>query len=294
MKKKENLSEEEKNRRLAGNAFRRNKKTPKSQMIMIKILRANCIDNLQRTKQIAALAYFVEPDSESLEINYDLVEVLFSVSSALQLTEKTRGWINSCQHFEYFAVPWGFTITPETYDQFINPWWTCDMVSCFSFKVPSLELFTISKTRASCPYCHSMLLAGPRMSTEQMMKHVMKELTKRIHFDKKMLISEEEYRYRKSMDVFQDVYYPPTLETTYLVCPKCKKQVLLRSKFYDSNQRNIYGYTEPPEITEKPLLIDSYNFLEEEGVLFCFVLKSFIISLCDGIVFPDLNLVSST
>ena len=77
MKNNKNLTPEEKTRNLAGKAFYKSKKTPKSQMIMFKILQANRLDSLQKANKMAALASFVEPDSEELEIDYDIVQVIY-------------------------------------------------------------------------------------------------------------------------------------------------------------------------------------------------------------------------
>ena len=90
MKKTENLSEKAKTARLVSNAFYKTRKTPKSQMIMIKILQANRLDNLRRTNKMAALAFFVKPDSKDLDINYDLVEIIYAVSNAFIATRKTK------------------------------------------------------------------------------------------------------------------------------------------------------------------------------------------------------------
>ena len=71
---------------------------------------------------------------------------------------------------------------------------------------------------------------------------------------------------RKELDDSHYKYSPPILESFFLSCPKCNKQVLLRSKFDGGNQTCIYGYTEPPEITEKPLIIGPYDYLEEDTI----------------------------
>ena len=90
MNKKENLSEKEKTARLASDAFYKTRKTPKSQMVMLKILQANRLDTLTRIQKICALTYYIKSDSKGLNINYDIVERLYAVANALNSTTETK------------------------------------------------------------------------------------------------------------------------------------------------------------------------------------------------------------
>ena len=116
MKKNTELSEDEKTKNLAGNAFYKSKKTPKSQMIMLKMLQANRLDPLHKANKMAALAYFIKPDSESLEIDYDLVAVIYLVSNALLNTQKTH-YRDYNHSFDYYSIPWSFEFNLENYNR---------------------------------------------------------------------------------------------------------------------------------------------------------------------------------
>jgi len=265
MKKSENLSDEEKTARLASKAFYKTRKTPKSQMIMLKILQANRLDNLRKTNKIAALAYFVKPDTKDLDINYGLVEVIFEISNALIATKKTKNYYQGYPFFHY-PIPWGFGLTQKTYNRYIEPW----LESYYYYRelVPSFEGYLIKETVVFCPYCNKTILSINQTSKENALKIVKDKFKDSLKEINQVLISKEEIKKRKENlnPYYEDTYFhshryhtykSPYYIASYINCPKCEQKILLNFKFFQGDNPEYYDPVNPPEIETKEIIIEN-------------------------------------
>ena len=77
-------------------------------------------DDLKRTKAVTVAALMVqESERENLVIDYDIVEVLNGVATAM-LNYSVR----KIGEIDLVAIPWGFTWSEENFEKFIVPWLT--------------------------------------------------------------------------------------------------------------------------------------------------------------------------
>jgi len=276
MKKTENLSEKEKTARLASKAFYKTKKTPKSQMVMLKILQANRLDNLRRTNKMAALAYFVKPDTKDLDINYDLVEVIFEASNALIATKKTKNYYKGYP-FYHCPIPWGFGVTEKNYNRYIDPW--LESYHYYHPFVPSFEGYLIKETWVYCPYCEKPILSIKQTTKENALKIVKEQFKDTYETVEEVLLDEKEIEKRSSRYCTYGGYYnyrkynPPYWAASYVRCPECKQKIRLKYKFFKGSDAEDYDPITPPEFETKKIIIankESYpSFIEAkkfEGV----------------------------
>ena len=81
-------------------------------------------DDAKRVKAVTVAALMVhEPERENLAIDYQIVEVLNSVATAM-LSYSVR----KVDEIELVAVPWGFARSEENFKKFISPWFTVNPI----------------------------------------------------------------------------------------------------------------------------------------------------------------------
>ena len=262
MKKEEKLSDEEKTARLASKAFYKTKKTPKSQMIMIKILQSNRLDNLRRTNKMAALAYFVKPDTKDLDINYDLVEVIFEVSNALIATKQTKNYYQGYPFF-HCPIPWGFGVTEKNYKRYIDPW--LESLYYYQEFVPSFDKYLIKETWIFCPCCEKPILTIKQTTKANALKTVKERFKDTLEDVKEVLIDKKEIEKRTHEDYsfsysYSSVYKPPYWVASYIECPKCKKKIRLKFTLFKGSHAEHYDPVEPPEFETKEIIIENKEF----------------------------------
>jgi len=262
MKKTENLSEKEKTAKLAGSAFYKTRKTPKSQMVMLKILQANRLDNLRKANKIAALAYFAKPDSKDLDINYDIVEILYSISNAFISTKKTTHYY---QKFGYpiYPISWGFQLTLKTYERYIVPW--IKDYNRYPFFCSSYENYLHKETWVSCPYCKEVILITKKTTEANTIKQVKEKFKESLSEAKEILIDEKEIekrRYGTSPYSTGFYYKPPYWKASYVKCPKCKEKLRVYFKFYEGSDAKWYDPVKPPEFETKEPIIENKEYYD--------------------------------
>jgi len=269
MKKTENLSEKEKTARLASDAFYKRSKTPKSQMIMLKILQANRLDNLRRTNKIAALAYFIQPDSKDLEIDYDLVEIIYSVSNAFIATRKAvryfEGWT-----YRIYPISWGFQLTLKNYERYIVPW-----METYHYYIPfcsNFKDYLHKETWVSCPYCNKVILNTNQTTKENALKLIEEKFKESLETVKETLLDEEEIKKRtaKLNSNYDSTYYfnrsryqtykPPYWKASYIKCPKCKQKIRISFTFFHGTDYKNYDPVNPPEFETKEIITENKEY----------------------------------
>ena len=259
MKKEENLSDKEKTARLAGKAFYKTKKTPKSQMIMIKDLQANRLDNLRKANKMAALAYFVEPDSKDLDINYDLVEVIFEVSNALIATKKTRNYDQGIPFF-HCSIPFGFEVNMKNYERFILPW--VRSPHHYHQFISSFDKYLIQETLVYCPYCKESILKLPQTSRTQAINMFKETYRKSLKEVRENLISDKETERMQHVFYSPSTYTPPWWSVSYFNCPKCKQKIMIEYSYFKGTnyKKHESDLIKPPKITIKEPVIKDEDY----------------------------------
>jgi DNA-directed RNA polymerase subunit RPC12/RpoP len=254
------LSEEEKTRDLANTAFYKRSKTPKSQMIMLKLLQANRLDNLRRTNKIAALAYFIEPDSKDLNIDYNIVEKIYTLSNAFVTTKKE---LHYYQYWRYpiYPIPWRFHIKTETYKKYIDPWMqTYHYYTAFCHNYESL---LHKETWVYCPYCKETILVMNQTTRENAIRHVKDQFKKSLKEAKKVLIDKEELKKREEKHSLEGIRYePPSWEASCIECPKCKDKIILSFKFFKGSNHKDYDPVKSPKLAKKEILVENKKYYD--------------------------------
>jgi len=262
--KKPEISENEKTKRLAGNAFYKSKKTPKSQMIMLKLLQANRQNSLQKANKMAALAFFVKPDSEGLDIDYELVDVIYSVSNSLLNTQKTH-FRDYNYSFYYFPVPWSFSLNVENYTKYILPW--MEVYHYFRIREPNFDQIKIKKTLAWCPYCEKLLLeTSSNLKKKEVIEQFKEYYSDKIDHEKKFLIPKEEIT-RRTVNTVEMKYVPPFWEGDYFKCPGCGKDIRLSFKFIEGSNSRYYPTISSPKFRCEELIIQIKTMMSPEYYL---------------------------
>jgi len=264
MKKPEALSEEEKTRKLADSAFYKRSKTPKSQMIMIKVLQANKLDNLRRTNKIAALAYFIQPDSKDLEIDYDRVKVLYSISNAFISTKKTAYITQGYWRYWIYPISWSFQLTQDTYTKYVLPWIIEDYhyhkILCSNY-----EIYLYRETRLSCPYCNKIMLTTKLTTKKDAIDQLKQKYKESFEEKKEALINEDEIRERNRYEIrlgYYHGYKPPHWEASYTKCPNCKEKIRLNFKFFKGTHPSLHPSIKPPEFETKEPVIEYREYYD--------------------------------
>ena len=268
-KKEEKLSEEEKTARLASKAFYKTRKTPKSQMIMLKILQANRLDTLTRIQKICSLTYYIQHDSKDLNIDYDTVEILYDVANALKSTTetKTAHWYDNYNYsvLKEYPIPWGFMITEKNYLRYIHNW--MKTYTFFKIEVPEVDKIetTIRQliTYCICPYCEEVLLEIPEEITKKQLLELTKETYKEsFETVKKILIDEEQIKKRKTeiSNIYNSynktfTYKPPYWEASYIKCQKCQQKIRIAFNFFKGSNYKKYDPLSSPEFGTKELIV---------------------------------------
>lgn len=252
---KQEPTEEEQTAKLAKDAFYKRTKTPKSQIIMLKILHVNRLDLLQRINKLCGLAYFVKPDAEKLNLDFDLIEIILSVSNSLINTKKQHRYFDGFK-YDVYPVAWSFSLTPETYKRYISKWLeTYEFYRAF-VKFPSKDYWH-SETWFTCPYCKKTILSIPQASKEKAVQKVKNQFKDSFQQIKDVLISEEEEKQRRKR--FYG-YRPPYWEATYIICPECKKKIRVTFEFYRGKYANRFDPIEDPEFETKELIIENKTY----------------------------------
>ena len=261
MKKPENLSDKEKTARLASKAFYKTRKTPKSQMIMLKLLSANRLDTLARIQKICSLTYNIQHDSKDLKIDYDTVEILYAVANALKSTTetKTAHWYDNYNYaiLRQYPIPWGFTITEKNYLRYIHNW--MKTYTYVTEQIPDLDkIETTMKhliTYCICPYCEEVLLEISKEVTEEQRLELTKETFKESFGTvKEVLIDEKEIKKRTNLSI-SGKYKPPYWEASYIKCPKCQQEIRIAFIIFKGSNYKKYDPLPSPKFETKELIV---------------------------------------
>jgi len=68
-------------------------------------------DPMNKVRLVCEAAWMVEPDKITLDMNQ--VETIYTTALS---------FLNTNPKAEFIAVAWGFTLTPENYERFVEPW----------------------------------------------------------------------------------------------------------------------------------------------------------------------------
>ena len=251
--KKPEISEDEKTKNLAGHAFYKSKKTPKSQMIMLKMLQANRLDPLHKANKMAALAFFIKPDSEELQIDYELVDVIHTVSNALLKTSKQKIWVDQWTSCIIYPIPWSFQFTLETYRKYIRPW--METYNYYKINVPKIQQYKITETFVFCPYCSKPIHGMPQTTKDKALKNVEEIFSESIKSVLEVSIDKNEFERRKAL-ALPGEYNPPHWKASYLDCPKCKQKIRLTFEFFKGTDNKQYEPVEKPEFETKEIIFE--------------------------------------
>ena len=253
-KMKDEISENEKTKRLAGNAFYKSKKTPKSQMIMLKLLQANRSNPLQKANKMSALAYFIRPDSEGLDIDYELVDVIFSVSNSLLNTKKTVSYYKRYP-YDHYPIPWSFQFNLETFKKYIEPWMA--VYHYYKEVCPQYTEYTVEKTMVWCPYCEELIFRMNKATKKELIEQFKISFSDLLETKKEILIDDAELNLRK-LKYVESKYVPPYWEATYVKCPECDKRIRVAFTFFKGTDYSRYDpiLTPPKFETLEPIIED--------------------------------------